>query len=707
MTLPTSNISILDMKNEATVGASSRITYVFTSTSTFTVPAGVTSVNISAIGGGGGGGGTQLSGDSHTGGGGGAGGVDLQTSVSVIPGEILQIQVGAGGTAASTIGVGTCVGNGTVNGGQGGVSRVYRAASPGISLALANGGYGGNGAVGDNDPPSDANHLNGSGNTGTPTVVSNPPLPWKARNSYYYTDGASNDTGFGIGGDSVGFVFDVRCPTPGTSGAVMISYTITGSGGSGGDALGDYYAGGALVPNPPPTSIYQTAPIPTSGPIEMGSFLGVTLVGIEDQIDQTLANSLSATGYVVSSRASSLGWNGVSPLRMKITVQTGVVLTNTTGGYAFTLGSLPSGSYIELINNGNIVGKGGNGGVGGSVSGNYLSPTSSNGGNGFAGGPAMSLSYAITITNNGLIGGGGGGGGGGAAAYDWFDDGLGNITAYGDGGGPGGGGAGGFGNPGSVGTANISGGLFNNNTNGRAGSSGTGAAPGFRGYNGSFDVNGLGLAGWGGIGGGFGQAGYSGTNAFSGTQVGTSGSGGNGGLSILGGANISWLKYGSVVGNIDNWSTWTGGGTNNSALMTSVTLAKETYMNAGWTMKLDDRWYWSVANSGQVGVPAATVTFSFIYANTTGSNVTAHLYGAVDNQMNSITINGVAGSVGTFPAGNAYTGQYSTGNFILVPGSNVIKVTLQNTALGVAGFNLRLRRTSDNAVLAGPLGWYF
>jgi len=42
--------------------------------------------------------------------------------------------------------------------------------------------------------------------------------------------------------------------------------------------LGNYYAGGAYVPNPPPTSAYQTGPIPTSGPISIGNFFGVSAV---------------------------------------------------------------------------------------------------------------------------------------------------------------------------------------------------------------------------------------------------------------------------------------------------------------------------------------------------------------------------------------------------------------------------------------------
>lgn len=46
-------------------------------------------------------------------------------------------------------------------------------------------------------------------------------------------------------------------------------------GGANPISLSEYYAGGGLVNNPPPTSIYQTGPVPTSGPISLGNFRGL------------------------------------------------------------------------------------------------------------------------------------------------------------------------------------------------------------------------------------------------------------------------------------------------------------------------------------------------------------------------------------------------------------------------------------------------
>jgi hypothetical protein len=71
----------------------------FTSSGTWTVPAGVTSVDVLVIAGGGGGGG-------DTGGGGGGGGFKHNSSYSVTPSANLSVTVGGGGAGGSTGGGG-------------------------------------------------------------------------------------------------------------------------------------------------------------------------------------------------------------------------------------------------------------------------------------------------------------------------------------------------------------------------------------------------------------------------------------------------------------------------------------------------------------------------------------------------------------------------------------------------------------------------
>lgn len=101
--------------------------------------------------------------------------------------------------------------------------------------------------------------------------------------------------------------------------------------------------------------------------------------------------------------ASANGWNGSSAAN--ITINSGVYIwSDNTAVAALTTGSFPGG--LTIINNGFIMGKGGNGGTWGTA-------------NGTAGGPAISLGTSCTITNNSYIGGGGGGGGLGNYIYDY------------------------------------------------------------------------------------------------------------------------------------------------------------------------------------------------------------------------------------------------------------------------------------------------
>jgi hypothetical protein len=104
----------------------------FTSSGTWTIPSGVTSVDILLVGGGGGGGGGTTG---NTGGGGGGGEVKVCTAGSLVAGQQLTVTVGAGGTA-NNLSV-------LDRGNTGGSSSVTYASSPVCLDAL--GGQGGNG----------------------------------------------------------------------------------------------------------------------------------------------------------------------------------------------------------------------------------------------------------------------------------------------------------------------------------------------------------------------------------------------------------------------------------------------------------------------------------------------------------------------------------------------------------------------------------
>lgn len=140
-------------------------TYAYTSSTTWTCPTGVTSVEVRCWGAGGGGGGADAT-DANAGGGGG-GAFAKKQNLTVIPGSVYTITVGAGGTAgpaggASNAGIGGDTEfslSGTVycraKGGSGGESAVFDAegnGGQGGQSASCIGDVvrsGGNGAIGD------------------------------------------------------------------------------------------------------------------------------------------------------------------------------------------------------------------------------------------------------------------------------------------------------------------------------------------------------------------------------------------------------------------------------------------------------------------------------------------------------------------------------------------------------------------------------
>ena len=230
--------------------------------------------------------------------------------------------------------------------------------------------------------------------------------------------------------------------------------------------------------------------------------------------------SSNQTNANLRTLAVNAGWNQAS--RVVATINSGVFISSTsTGTPALTInGSFPGG--VEVINNGVIIGRGGNGGQGGGYS--------SFPGVGGGGGTGMAVSVSCSFRNNNIISGGGGGGGGGGLYF-------GTSADY-----PGSGGGGGIGN-------------------------GSGGAPGNVGYNGNTGGNGsLTSAGGGGASVGGGGGGAGGSYAASGGGGGPGGlhpkamdmypgrydgaSGGGGGAALSGNANISWLAFGTRYGTI-------------------------------------------------------------------------------------------------------------------------------------------------------------
>lgn len=454
-------------------------------------------------------------------------------------------------------------------------------------------------------------------------------------------------------------------------------------GGTSPASLSEYYRGGANVPSTQADAGFGL--IATSGPISMGTFRNQQKYFV---FNDTIASNL-LTGYDLTDRATTAGWNGTDLLNATVTVNAGVYVTNPSGA-AMTDGGAPVGSLIAVINNGNIVGYGGGGGVGGSVSGASVTPGTS----GVSGQSTLDFGVAVTVTNNGMIGGGGGGGGGGGAAR--HNPGK---NMYGASGGGGGGGR-----------ANATGGAAGSSTGndvngvaspGAAGTLTTAGAGGAR-YT-VFSVIG---SGPGGAGGDLGLPGFPGSphdDDFDNGGQSAPGAGGSAGLINVGGAQVSWIRYGLLYGGLNHPGTYLSGGYSNFDLGFVNNRARPTPRNGAWTAAMGNTWYWNTY-TGSSSSAATTMTFWMAYENTTGSSFSGHLFGATDDTLTSITLNGASVTPGTTMPSSTTS---ASNSFTLIPGLNLIAIGVNNAATGPAGFAVRLRRTSDNATLNDIDRWYY
>lgn len=298
-------------------------------------------------------------------------------------------------------------------------------------------------------------------------------------------------------------------------------------------SMSQLYRGGGIITT-------NNTSVPTSGAISISNFYGATN---RVPISYTFsANTANASLNVTTISGYTAGASDIT-----ITVNAGVYLYSTsTATPGLTLTGGTAGDTITLVNQGYIMGQGGNGG-------NSVS-------SGAAGGPALSLSFNTTINNTyatAYIGGGGGGGGG----------------SFSGGGGGAGGGTGGTGERAGGGGGGLGGSGGNGGGASSTGGIGGGAGGGGGSWGGPKGLDGGGGGGgriFPGVGGGGGGAGGSANNAggagtipessgggggwgASGGGTGYGGGGGAGGKAVaLNGRTVTWVSgnttrvYGAV-----------------------------------------------------------------------------------------------------------------------------------------------------------------
>lgn len=257
------------------------------------------------------------------------------------------------------------------------------------------------------------------------------------------------------------------------------------------------------------------------------SFNGMMLTGY--RVNQVFI-TIDEVNPVFSWDLITEAFGGIAPttpttVEITVTSQTNIV-ASSTANHCMDLTGLPNGSSILLINNGEIIAAGGNGGKGKDreleEEQQCVDFPVSNAGIGAGGGNAILYDgdFNLTIDNeNGLIFGGGGGGGGGSSCWN-------SNSCTGNGGGGGGGGAGGVptggkaGGAGQQGESRTFGDLNALNPGTPAAQPGGQAPSGGGGSGGAPGGNGSCTARAGGAGGGFGEPG---TQPFGAATPGTAG----------------------------------------------------------------------------------------------------------------------------------------------------------------------------------------
>jgi hypothetical protein len=414
---------------------------VFTTSGTFTVPMGVSSITIEVIGGGGAG--------SKNGGGGGGGGGYAKGTYSVTPNTNLAVTIGAGGvrdpdpidggttsvgTLISATGGKTGVTSGYGGGGAGGVGMgtINRTGGNGGSGLFTYFGGGGGGAAGStSDGTNGANTASsgcpigvaaggtgggspaGDGGTGGGFLSAGCNTPQSPTNGQNYGGGGgaghgTNASEFGRGADGyckITWVSPIQIfTTSGTytvpTGVTAIEIEVIGGGGGGGFNGGGGGGGGGYA-----KGTYNVTPGANLAVIiGVG---GVSGASFRDGGTTSVATYISATGGKTGI-AVSYGGGGAGGVGIGGTINR----TGGTGG---------SGSYTNLGGGGGgAAGTTSNGGNGADVATSGCpigNPVGGTGGGSPAGNGGNGGGYATTGCNTPNAGGNGqnyGGGGGGA-----------------------------------------------------------------------------------------------------------------------------------------------------------------------------------------------------------------------------------------------------------------------------------------------------
>jgi hypothetical protein len=275
------------------------------------------------------------------------------------------------------------------------------------------------------------------------------------------------------------------------------------------------------------------AAVRTLAGVPSGTISMQNLQNKSNRVTSSATISANTSNYTLNT-AKAPGYSS-GKTDMTLTIAPGVYVSSaSTGSYSLTVDtSWNPGDTVTIVNQGVIVGRGGNGGKG-AASNTYVADP------GGSGGPALTVQRAISLNNQNRIAGGGGGGGGGGNAFLSDPEGSISMTGGGGGGGIGGSSGGAVQNTQNQPTAQ---------TQGQAGQSGSVTSAG-NGGNGAVFFSTTG--GKGGNGGGYGSSGSSGNNGSppNANPWAPGKSGGSAGAAIAGNSNITYINTGTINGSV-------------------------------------------------------------------------------------------------------------------------------------------------------------
>ncbi len=308
----------------------------YTTSTTYTVPAGVTSIIISCWGAGGGSG-YAIAASKYDASGGGGGGAFSQSTFTVTPGQVLNITVGAGGTAGTFLF--------GVNAGTGGTSSVTNTTGPTVSISANGGGPGSSLAFGSTNGAFGTGGAGGTAGSGYCIAYAGGKGAAGARSTTLGVGGAG---GGGAGSGGAG-----GNGTAGTTGGAGTNST--GGTGAGTGIYGGGNGAGAIVTTTYLAGVAGNAPgggaagaVSNTLNSQNGAAGGAGQVIINPTIAPT---SLVLTPDLIYMAGSFTASSAVPTGYMVIRTTSSTAPTAPVSGTTYTAGSTALGGYIVSYGN--------------------------------------------------------------------------------------------------------------------------------------------------------------------------------------------------------------------------------------------------------------------------------------------------------------------------------------------------------------------